>query len=196
VTYKLAALRFRSVGERSARFQDLTLTFTAPTDGGSEPQDSVIWLRNGGGKSSILSLLYALLLPRAADFMGRSVKRSLTDYIDGGDTAHVIAVWEPAGASHTLLGEADGLLVTGAVQEWADLRRPAQPEATSVRFRRSAIAITAASTMPRGRLTYCSTSSAMREMSPSSTSATWKPLPPNDLRKVTSACGPTRDWSR
>jgi hypothetical protein len=27
----------------------------------------------------------------------------------------------------------------------------------------------------------------------SSTSATWKPLPPNDLRKVTSACGPTRD---
>jgi hypothetical protein len=38
--------------------------------------------------------------------------------------------------------------------------------ATSVRFRRSAIAITAASTMPRGRLTYCSTSSVMREISP------------------------------
>jgi hypothetical protein len=134
VTYKLAALRFRSVGERSARFQDLTLTFTAPADGGSEPQDSVIWLRNGGGKSSILSLLYALLLPRAADFMGRSVKRSLTDYIDGGDTAHVVAVWEPAGASRTLLGEADGLLMTGAVHEWADLRRPAQPEASRDRL--------------------------------------------------------------
>ena len=43
--------------------------------------------------------------------------------------------------------------------------------ATSVRFRRSAIAITDASTMPKGRLAYCSTSSAMREMSPSSTSA-------------------------
>jgi hypothetical protein len=28
----------------------------------------------------------------------------------------------------------------------------------------------------RGRLTYCSTSSAMRDMSPSSTSAMWKPL--------------------
>jgi hypothetical protein len=134
VTYKLAALRFRSVGERSARFQDLTLTFTAPADGGSLPQDSVIWLRNGGGKSSILSLLYALLLPRAADFMGRSVKRSLTDYIDGGDTAHVVAVWEPASASRTLLGEADGLLVTGAVHEWADLRRPAQPEASRDRL--------------------------------------------------------------
>lgn len=134
MTYKLAALRLRSVGERSARFQDLTLTFTAPADGGSEPQDSVIWLRNGGGKSSILSLLYALLLPRAADFMGRAVKRSLTDYIDGGDTAHVVAVWEPAGSSRTLLGEADGLLVTGAVYEWADLRRPAQPEASRDRL--------------------------------------------------------------
>jgi hypothetical protein len=134
VTYKLAALRFRSVGERSARFQDLTLTFTAPADGGSEPQDSVIWLRNGGGKSSILSLLYALLLPRAADFMGRSVKRSLTDYIDGGDTSHVVAVWEPASTSRTLLGEPEGLLVTGAVHEWADLRRPAQPEASRDRL--------------------------------------------------------------
>ena len=134
MSYKLAALRFRSVGERSARFQDLTLTFTAPADGASEPQDSVIWLRNGGGKSSILSLLYALLLPRFADFMGRSVKRSLTDYIDGGDTAHVVAVWEPAGASRTLLGEAEGLLVTGAVHEWADLRRPAQPEASRDRL--------------------------------------------------------------
>jgi len=134
VSHKLAALRFRSVGERSARFQDLTLTFTAPADGASEPQDSVIWLRNGGGKSSILSLLYALLLPRFADFMGRSVKRSLTDYIDGGDTAHVVAVWEPAGASRTLLGEAEGLLVTGAVHEWADLRRPAQPEASRDRL--------------------------------------------------------------
>ncbi len=79
MTYQLAALRFRSVGERSARFTDLTLNLTAPGGDGLAPQDSVIWLRNGGGKSSILSLLYALLLPRASDFMGRSVQRSLTD---------------------------------------------------------------------------------------------------------------------
>jgi hypothetical protein len=128
VTYKLAAIRFRSIGERSARFTDLTLTLTAPSDDGPEPQDSVIWLRNGGGKSSILSLLYAHLLPRAHDFMGRSVKRNLTDYIDSGDTSHVVAVWEPAGAARTLAGEPDGVLITGAVHEWADLRRPAQPE--------------------------------------------------------------------
>ncbi len=128
MTYKLAAIRFRSIGERSARFTDLTLNLTAPGDDGPEPQDSVIWLRNGGGKSSILSLLYAHLLPRAHDFMGRSVKRSLTDYIDSGDTSHVVAVWEPAGAARTLAGEPDGVLITGAIHEWADLRRPAQPE--------------------------------------------------------------------
>jgi len=128
VTYKLAAIRFRSIGERSARFTDLTLTLTAPGDDGPEPQDSVIWLRNGGGKSSILSLLYAHLLPRSYDFMGRSVKRNLTDYIDSGDTSHVVAVWEPAGATRTLTGEPDGVLITGAVHEWADLRRPGQPE--------------------------------------------------------------------
>src|SRR5262249_51687741 len=126
VTYQLAALRFRSIGERSARFTDLTLNLTAPAEDGLIPQDSVIWLRNGGGKSSILSLLYAQLLPRAAEFMGRSVKRSLTDYVDSGDTAHVVAVWQPSQAARDLLGEPDDLLVTGAVYEWDDLRRPAQ----------------------------------------------------------------------
>ncbi|WP_424533537.1 hypothetical protein ACOZ38_24680 [Sphaerisporangium viridialbum] len=124
--YQLAALRFRTVGERSARFTDLSLDFTAPTDGLAAPQDSVVWLRNGGGKSSILSLTYALLLPHANDFMGKSVQRSLTDYVDSGDTSHVIAVWQPHDAGRTLLGDAEDVLVTGVVHEWADLRRPAK----------------------------------------------------------------------
>jgi hypothetical protein len=117
MTYQLAALRFRSVGERSARFTDLTLDLTAPADGGPVPRDSVIWLRNGGGKSSILSLLYAQLLPHANDFMGRTVQRSLTDYVDTGDTSHVAAAWHR---------EPGDILVTGVVHEWAELRRPAQ----------------------------------------------------------------------
>jgi hypothetical protein len=126
MTYQLAALRFRTVGERSARFTDLPLDFTAPTDGATAPQDSVVWLRNGGGKSSILSLTYALLLPHANDFMGKTVQRSLTDYVDSGDTSHVIAVWQPHDARRTLLGDAEEVLVTGVVHEWADLRRPAK----------------------------------------------------------------------
>ncbi|MGI5163406.1 hypothetical protein ACQEU3_03530 [Spirillospora sp. CA-253888] len=121
----MTALRFRSIGERSARFTDLTLDFTAPEDGGRVPHDSVVWLRNGGGKSSILSLFYAMLLPGARDFMGRTVRRSLTDYVDTGDTSHVMALWHPLGTSRSLLGDVDGALVTGAVHEWDGLRRPA-----------------------------------------------------------------------
>ncbi|MCK9871876.1 hypothetical protein MRI28_19915 [Nocardiopsis dassonvillei] len=124
MTYQLAALRFRSVGERSARFTDLTLDLTAPTDEGALPHDSVVWLRNGGGKSSILSLLYAQLLPRANDFMGRAVQRHLTDYVDSGDTSHVTAVWQPMETARTLLGDPEDVLITGVVHEWADLRRP------------------------------------------------------------------------
>ncbi|WP_148083794.1 hypothetical protein [Micromonospora sp. Llam0] len=86
-----------------------------------------MWLRNGGGKSSLLSLFYTLLLPRAVDFMGRAVKRSLTDYVDSGDTAHTIAVWHPA-TSRTLDGTPDRVLITGVVYEWTDLRRPADAD--------------------------------------------------------------------
>ncbi|MFY1633583.1 hypothetical protein ACN27F_09915 [Solwaraspora sp. WMMB335] len=86
-----------------------------------------MWLRNGGGKSSLLSLFYALLLPRAIDFMGRTVKRSLTDYVDSGDTAHTVAAWHPA-ASDTLDGSPDRILITGVVYEWSDLRRPADAD--------------------------------------------------------------------
>ena len=123
MTYHLAAFRLHSIGERSARFADVTLDLTGPDGGGSHPADSVVWLRNGGGKSSLLSLFYALLLPRATDFMGRAVKRSLTDYVDSGDTAHTVATWHPA-ASDTLDGSPDRVLVTGVVYEWSDLRRP------------------------------------------------------------------------
>ncbi|MEU4303010.1 hypothetical protein [Kitasatospora aureofaciens] len=123
MTYHLAALRLHSIGERSARFTDVTLDFTAPHGIVATPDDSIVWLRNGGGKSSLLSLFYALMLPRATDFMGRAVKRSLTDYVDSGDTSHTVAVWHPT-TSQTLDGRPDRILVTGVVYEWVDLRRP------------------------------------------------------------------------
>lgn len=131
MTYHLAALRFRSIGERSARFNDLTLDLTQPAADNGEPTaaDSVVWLRNGGGKSSLLSLTYALILPRAQDFMGRSQNRQLADYIDNGDTSHTVAVWHPAVAT-TLLGDPEHVLITGAVYEWPDLRRPADGDAS------------------------------------------------------------------
>ncbi|GAB3581228.1 hypothetical protein GCM10027445_52890 [Amycolatopsis endophytica] len=127
MTYHLAGFRLYSVGERSARFTDLDLDLTAPEGGSRAPADTVVWLRNGGGKSSLLSLFYALVLPNANDFLGRVAKRSLTDYVDTGDTAHTIAIWYPA-AADTLDGAPEHVLVTGAVYEWADLRRPVEAD--------------------------------------------------------------------
>lgn len=128
MTYHLASLRLHSIGERSARFTDLTLDMTGPNGSvAPAPTDSIVWLRNGGGKSSLLSLFYALVLPRANDFLGKAVKRSLTDYVDNGDTSHTVAVWHPANDTD-LLGSPDHVLVTGVVYEWDDLRRPSDPE--------------------------------------------------------------------
>ena len=128
MTYHLAAVRYRSIGERSARFIDRTMNMTAPTTDSDHPapSDTVVWLRNGGGKSSIMALFYAMILPRAVDFLGRDGSRSLTDYVDNGDTSHTVAVWHPV-ARTNLLGGPDHVLITGAVYEWDDLRRPADP---------------------------------------------------------------------
>lgn len=127
MTYHLASLRLCSIGDRSARFSDLTVT-TLGVDG--TPQDHIVWLRNGGGKSSLLSLFYSLLLPRKYDFMGRATNRALTDYVDTGDTSHTIAVWYPA-TTGTLDGSPERVLVTGAVYEWKDQRRPANAAGSS-----------------------------------------------------------------
>ncbi|MFC0436428.1 hypothetical protein [Kutzneria buriramensis] len=124
MTYQLSRLRLASVGDRAARFSDVTLDMST-SDVGSlgEPVDSILWLRNGGGKSSLLSLFFALLLPLRKDFMGKTVKRYLEDYVGTGDTSHTIAEWV-AQSENSLLPAAAPRLITGAVYEWVDRRRP------------------------------------------------------------------------
>jgi len=130
VSYQLGRLRLMSVGERAARFPDTTLDLSAPTSalgghGSGDPLDSIVWLRNGGGKSS---LLFALVLPLRRDFLGLSMKRYIEDYIRDGDTSHTIAEW--ADVSEDSLFGSDGgpRLVTGAIYEWDERRKPADPD--------------------------------------------------------------------
>ena len=90
---KLTRLRFVSIGHPSARMQDLTLNLS---DQSGMPSDSTIWLRNGGGKSSILSLFFALPRPNRRDFLGNKAdakQRRLEDYILTNDRSVVAAEW-------------------------------------------------------------------------------------------------------
>lgn len=99
----LLAARFESVGHRDARLGGITVRFT--DDNG--PCDSVIWLRNGGGKSSILNLLFSLLRPSQREFLGSAAEaklRELTNYVDGDDVGTVCLAWQLDGGIHLLTG--------------------------------------------------------------------------------------------
>ncbi|WP_327321072.1 hypothetical protein OG735_40975 [Streptomyces sp. NBC_01210] len=121
---QLRRVRLENIGHRAAGFKSLVLDLTGgpgAIDGRPmRPVDVILWLRNGGGKSSLLSLFFSLLLPAKRDFIGALKAKSLAEYIPGGQVSHVIAEWgdseRPA---------AGAVLVTGGVYQWRDGQRPA-----------------------------------------------------------------------
>ncbi len=118
---QLRAARFDRIGHPDARLGGLLLDFCA--DG--RPAHSVIWLRNGGGKSSILSILFTTLSPALKDFVGGkgAQRRALSDVVLREETSHVAAEW----------GLEDGRrLVTGCVLE----RQPKRGELGGEELRR------------------------------------------------------------
>lgn len=132
MTWQTTAVRYVSIGEKSARFRDLTLSFNV--DGDSV--ETVIWLPNGGGKSSLMSLKSAVVLPAARDFTGAGREdgerrpRRLDDYVTSGDTSHTVIEWT-ADNANDLLGTRHQLL-TGAIYEWPNRQRPAVDQAGSL----------------------------------------------------------------
>ena len=124
---KLARLRFVSIGHNSARMQDLTLDFC---DQAGSPSDSILWLRNGGGKSSILSLFFALPRPSRRDFLGSrsdAKQRRIEDYVAQSDRSIVVAEWVLDVSSSRLdFGEEEQpRFVTGVFYEYASGNRDA-----------------------------------------------------------------------
>lgn len=111
--FRLRRMYLDSVGVSDNRFADLMVELT---DVAGDPTDSIVWLRNGAGKTTMLSLLLALIRPGRRDFLAHKTKnRSLEDLILSGDTAHVVAEW---------VGPDGQLLLTGAVYEWDGRTRP------------------------------------------------------------------------
>jgi hypothetical protein len=64
--FRLCRLYLDSVGVTDNRFSDLTVEMT---DASGCPADSIVWLRNGAGKTTMLSLLLALIRPARRDFL-------------------------------------------------------------------------------------------------------------------------------
>ncbi len=118
----LSRARIVSIGHSNARIRDLTLDFRNENNLAAP---AVVRLRNGGGKTSLVSYILSLICPDRRDFLaargegGRA--RHLEDYVQTKDHSLVVLEWEldrsPA--------EEPQYLVTGAFYEWRnqDLRR-------------------------------------------------------------------------
>ena len=122
---KLTRLRLASVGHPNARFGDLVLDFR---DANGNPTDSTLWLRNGGGKSSILNLFFAGVRPNRREFLGAAAetKRELREYVQSADHSVVAYEWELDGSQGQQLFDGHAArFITGTFYEWkgSDLRR-------------------------------------------------------------------------
>ncbi len=112
---KLERLRFINIGAPDCRMHDLSIS---TVDERGEPVDTVLWLRNGGGKTAILGLFFAHLLPDAREFLkGKKDNAKFTDHVLEGDTSYILASWAGEPASLNLLDDARPRLVTGRVVE-------------------------------------------------------------------------------
>jgi hypothetical protein len=113
---QLLKVRFVSLGHPQARMDDLLLSFQRPEGGAT---DSTLWLRNGGGKSSILNLFFAIVRPHKGEFLGgkaEAKQRSLNDYILPGDRGVAAAEWQLDPAADSLPLESERF-ITGVFYE-------------------------------------------------------------------------------
>ncbi|MFI5906032.1 hypothetical protein [Dactylosporangium sp. NPDC051541] len=143
--WRIRRIYLDRIGSPAARFRDVWLDLTG-RDG--TPLDTILWMRNGGGKSTLIALLCALIRPDRRDFLATATTgRHLEDAILGADTAHVVVEWiDPAGQR----------LVTGGVYEWADRVQPSDPNAAHERLRQTWYAFTPADGVELEQLPYAS----------------------------------------
>ncbi|MCY0933856.1 hypothetical protein [Streptomyces sp. H34-S4] len=136
IMHRLRRLRLESIGHQAAGFKSIVLDLTggvSSIDGRTmSAVDAILWLRNGGGKSSLMSLFFSLLLPRKDDFIGHKKNKSLADYVPDAQVSHVVLEWEDSARP-----EAGAVLVTGGVYQWKDGQKPADVKSGWERLERS-----------------------------------------------------------
>ncbi|MGH9181553.1 MAG: hypothetical protein ACRDY5_07555, partial [Acidimicrobiales bacterium] len=108
MTLALRRFRLEGIGPAGARFDPLTVDLTAD---GVAARSAVMFLENGGGKSVLLRLLFAVVLPGRRQTVGGA---KLEGYVLTGDTGHVALEWDLPDGSR---------LVAGLVLEWRGRQR-------------------------------------------------------------------------
>src|SRR5690606_38204370 len=96
-------------GPPGARFDPLTVHLRAD---GTAPRTALLFLEHGGGKSVLLRLLFAVVLPGRRYTVGAV---NLDAYVGPGDTGHAGLEWDTP----------DRPPVTGLVLEWRNRTRSA-----------------------------------------------------------------------
>lgn len=102
---RLARVHFAGLGTDSARFNPVTLDFRDPKGHSSH---AVMWLRNGGGKTTMLSFLYSTLRPHSNDWLGRHNGRQteLLEYVKERQTGFVLLEFEFPTGVRRVVGQA------------------------------------------------------------------------------------------
>lgn len=102
---RLARVHFAGLGTDSARFNPVTLDFR---DLQGRANHAVMWLRNGGGKTTMLSFLYSTLRPHSNDWLGRHNGRQteLLEYVKEKQTGFVLLEFEFPTGVRRVVGQA------------------------------------------------------------------------------------------
>jgi len=101
---KLGRVHFAGMGNVSARFNPLTLDFRSAA---GLPAHTVLWLRNGGGKTTLLSLFYSVILPAKREWLGKFHQKptQLSDYMFDREVGYIIIEFIFADGSRWLVGQ-------------------------------------------------------------------------------------------
>ena len=119
--YRISRIRFAGVGPADARFDkpspDMPPFEISCIGASGAPEDSVIWLENGGGKTVFLALLFHVLRPDRAPLIGGDDqsqrtggrRAEISDFVLASDVSHAVCEW--------VATDSDDRLITGMVAE-------------------------------------------------------------------------------
>lgn len=118
------------IGPRSARFNNIIIPCLDP-DNPKEVSDTLLWLRNGGGKTTLLSLLFAIFRPALNEYLGMLTKekRHFRDVVSARGVAIAATEWTVPGAGD-LFGGHEKTRVVGYAAAWpnGEVKADASPK--------------------------------------------------------------------